>query len=72
MNQQKTDSELIDALGGTVAVAKLCDLTTGAISQWRTNGIPNPWRKFLRLAKPKIFKSWERSATPTQQEVSHV
>ncbi|OZI48450.1 hypothetical protein CAL20_13675 [Bordetella genomosp. 4] len=61
MNEQKTDGDLIDALGGTSEVARLCDLTTGAVSQWRTNGIPRAWKKFLRLAKPRIFKAWERS-----------
>ncbi|GAB3109918.1 hypothetical protein GCM10027288_23420 [Bordetella tumbae] len=61
MNEQKTDGDLIDALGGTSEVARLCDLTTGAVSQWRTNGIPRAWKKFLRLAKPRIFKAWERA-----------
>lgn len=54
----KTDADLIDAFGGTSEVARLCDLTTGAVSQWRTNGIPKPWMKFLRLAKPKVFRAW--------------
>lgn len=40
-------NQTIDFLGGTSAVAELCELTTGAVSQWRTNGIPKPWRKFL-------------------------
>lgn len=60
MNLLKNDSDLIDALGGTSEVARLCDLTTGAVSQWRTNGIPRAWKKYLRLAKPRIFKAWER------------
>ncbi|CAM4336759.1 hypothetical protein GCM10027287_30820 [Bordetella muralis] len=61
MDEQKTDGDLIDALGGTSEVARLCDLTTGAVSQWRNNGIPRAWKKFLRLAKPRIFKAWERA-----------
>ena len=61
MNKHKNDSDLIDALGGTSEVARLCDLTTGAVSQWRTNGIPRAWKKFFRLARPQIFKEWERT-----------
>jgi len=60
MNLLKNDSDLIDALGGTSEVARLCDLTTGAVSQWRTNGIPRAWKKYLQLAKPSIFEAWER------------
>ena len=56
----KTDSEIIDACGGTTSVAKLCDLTTGAISQWRTNGIPKPWRKFLAEKFPCIVEDHTR------------
>ena len=49
-------SELIDAIGGTSKVADICGLTTGAISQWRTKGIPKPWLKFFAKAYPKAFK----------------
>jgi hypothetical protein len=40
------DSEIIDLLGGTSVVAKFTNLTTGAISQWRTNGMPDAWKKY--------------------------
>jgi hypothetical protein len=40
-------NQLIDFLGGTSVVARLCDITTGAVSQWRTNGIPKGWFRFL-------------------------
>lgn len=52
-------SEIIDALGGTTKVAKLCDVRPAAVSQWRTSkgGIPKPQLRFLRLAKPAIFKA---------------
>jgi hypothetical protein len=55
-------SKLIDELGGTSRVAEMCDLTTGAISQWRTNGIPKPWLKFFKAKRPDLFKS-EKKAT---------
>lgn len=46
---------IIDAFGGTTKVAELCDLTAGAVSQWRTNGIPKPWQKFLQERRPELF-----------------
>jgi|APAra7269097235_1048549.scaffolds.fasta_scaffold00083_5 hypothetical protein len=44
---------LIDELGGTGKVAEICDLTPSAISQWRSNGIPHGYFKFLRHKFPK-------------------
>ena len=48
-------SKIIDALGGTSAVAGLCKVTTSAVSQWRLCGIPNARMMFLRLARPDAF-----------------
>lgn len=59
----KTASEIIDALGGTSAVAELCDLTTGAISQWRYNGIPKPWAKYLNSLRPDLFTDLAEKAS---------
>lgn len=49
-----TDSELIDAAGGTGAVAKLCDIKPPSVSGWRNEGIPKAQRKFLALALPHL------------------
>jgi DNA-binding transcriptional regulator YdaS (Cro superfamily) len=35
-----TTTEIINALGGTFAVAKRCGVTPGAVSQWKHNGLP--------------------------------
>ena len=58
MFAMKTKDEIIDALGGTLAVSKICGITTGAVSQWRSspNGIPKPWLKFFMERNPEIFK----------------
>lgn len=37
-----TESDLIDALGGTNAVAALCEVKHNTVSSWRTRGFP-PW-----------------------------
>ena len=50
------DFQVIDRLGGTSAVARICELSDGAISQWRTNGIPKGWRRFLKEKFPSAFQ----------------
>jgi len=49
-------SEIIDALGGTSAVAELCEVTTGAVSQWRDNGIPRARLLFFKAIRPDLFQ----------------
>lgn len=53
-------NRIIDALGGTSAVADKCEVTTGAVAQWRTNGIPKARLMFLRLAYPDKFAELDR------------
>lgn len=48
-------NKIIDLLGGTQCVADLCEVTKGAVSQWRTEGIPNARLMFLKLARPEVF-----------------
>jgi hypothetical protein len=52
---QHDDSAVIDALGGTVATARLCEVTSQAVSQWRRHGIPQPRRMYLALVRPEAF-----------------
>lgn len=49
------DSVVIDALGGTVATSRLCEVSSQAVTQWRRAGIPRPWRMYLRLLRPQVF-----------------
>jgi len=53
----KTENEIIDALGGTGEVARLCQITTGAVSQWREKGIPKSWMMFFRQRNPELFET---------------
>jgi hypothetical protein len=52
-----TDNEIIDALGGSSAVADLCEVTVGAVSQWKTDGIPKARLMYLKVIRPDIFRS---------------
>ena len=51
----ENSSKIIDELGGTVATARLCNVTKGAVSQWRINGIPPAREMYLRLLRPEVF-----------------
>ncbi|WP_224031176.1 helix-turn-helix domain-containing protein [Paraburkholderia caribensis] len=48
-------SQVIDALGGTTAVARLCDVEPPSVSGWRRRGIPKSRMQYLRLAKPDVL-----------------
>ena len=49
-------SSVIDAIGGTSQVASICDVTPGAVSQWRKNRIPKGFLLFLRDRYPVAFE----------------
>lgn len=51
----KNQNEIIDALGGTTAVANLFEITEGAVSQWRSEGIPKARLMYLKLLRPDLF-----------------
>ena len=47
--------QLIDALGGTAEVARLCDVKQPSVSEWRKNGIPAARLMYLRAVRPDLF-----------------
>lgn len=49
--------KIIDDLGGTSAVAEMCNVTPGAVSQWRENGIPEARLMYLRLLHQEVFSA---------------
>jgi hypothetical protein len=57
-----TDNEIIEALGGSSAVADLCEVTVGAVSQWKTDGIPKARLMYLKVIRPDIFSSKSKEA----------
>lgn len=48
-------NQIIDALGGTFAVARLCRVRPPSVSEWRRTGIPDARLQFLKLARPDAF-----------------
>jgi hypothetical protein len=67
--QDKTEAQayavrVIDKLDGTAAVACLCKTSMAAVSQWKTNGIPEYRLDFLRLARPAVFAELDGHQEP--------
>lgn len=60
MNQ----NEIIDKLGGTAEVARLCQVKPPSVSQWRESGIPAARLMFLRLARPEVFSAVDAEKSP--------
>jgi hypothetical protein len=52
-----TPSRIIDRLGGTTAVAALCQVRSPSVSEWRRVkvGIPASRRLYLELLNPQAF-----------------
>jgi hypothetical protein len=57
LNAGVDPNHVIDRLGGTNAVAELCEVSPQAVSQWRDVGIPQARLMFLRLARPDVFEN---------------
>lgn len=45
---------LIDKLGGTAEVARLCRVSSQAVSKWRRDGIPDARRMYLLAIRPDL------------------
>lgn len=52
-------SKIIDDLGGTFAVARLCNVRPPSVSEWKRTGIPEARLQFLRLLHPEVFAEHE-------------
>jgi hypothetical protein len=46
-------TQVIEALGGTAAVARLFDVAMPSVSAWKERGIPRPRMMFLSVAHKK-------------------
>jgi hypothetical protein len=56
-DQNEEACRVIDALGGTGAVAELCEVSDAAVSQWRHDGIPKARLKYLQVVRPDVFEA---------------
>ena len=66
-----TDSDIIDAIGGTGAVASIFDITSASVSEWREKGIPKARRQTLALMFPgKVPESWRPQLPPSAEQAA--
>ncbi|NYT62392.1 hypothetical protein H0A66_08715 [Alcaligenaceae bacterium] len=49
------DSTIIDRLGGTGAVARICEVASPSVTGWKKRGIPHARAMYLRLLHPEAF-----------------
>lgn len=61
-------SKIIDALGGTFAVAKLCQIKPPSVSEWRRSGIPSAREMFLKAVHPEVFDLTRKRRKLIKQE----
>ncbi|MDP1931935.1 MAG: hypothetical protein Q8L60_10805 [Gammaproteobacteria bacterium] len=55
----KTDSQIIDDLGGTGVVAGIFEIEPASVSEWRRNGIPGARKQALALMYPdRVPDEW--------------
>ena len=47
---------IIQRLGGTLAVAKLFNIKSPSVSEWKRKGIPKARLQFIALARPDVFR----------------
>ncbi|WP_025517555.1 hypothetical protein [Bordetella trematum] len=75
MTEKHPDSDLIDRLGGTAVVARLCNVKPPSVSGWRDSGIPDARLMYLRVIRPEAFEGPAAAVTAqpaaAQQEVGH-
>lgn len=57
-------NDIIDALGGTAEVSRLCDVKMPSVSGWRKKGIPKSRLMFMKAVRPDVFKE---SAVPVNE-----
>lgn len=55
MSKELTPDQIIDGLGGTGEVARLCEIEPPSVSEWRKKGIPNARLLYLKAIRPDIF-----------------
>jgi hypothetical protein len=54
--------QVIDALGGTAAVARIFEIAMPSVTAWKETGIPHARMMFLRIAHKKALAGCDLSA----------
>lgn len=59
-------TKIIKLLGGTSAVARLCEVKSPSVSEWKREGIPKARLQYLRAIRPDVFA--EQGEKPKRQK----
>lgn len=54
IDKQTQAKMLIDELGGTTQVARICQIAPPSVSGWKTHGVPLGWQKYLSIMYPRL------------------
>lgn len=54
--QEKSPTQIIAELGGTTAVARLCEVEPPSVSEWKVRGIPRARLMYLKAVRPDVFR----------------
>lgn len=46
---------VIELLGGTTKVARLCRVKPPSVTDWKKTGLPSARRQYLELLRPDVF-----------------
>lgn len=69
--KQATANRIIDALGGTFAVSRMCaNASPQAVSDWRKKGLPPAREQLFRYLRPDLFRAAGRTYTPAEGAVA--
>ena len=62
------DSKIIDRLGGTGAVARICEVKSPSVTGWRKRGFPHGRAMYLRLLHPEAFDVAQSSQSASEAQ----
>jgi len=65
MNKDPLAEKIIDALGGTSATARLCEIDPASVSEWKWSGIPKARLMFFKVLRPDLFKKFKGETNVT-------
>lgn len=67
----KSAIQVIDALGGTAAVARIFEIAMPSVTAWKDDGIPRARMMFLRVAHKKALAEIDLAAATAKPKKSH-
>lgn len=62
-----TDNEIIDAFGGSAALARLVGVKSPSVSYWRRKGIPELRKLQLKTLRPELFDDVQTVQQPAEK-----